>query len=278
MPTIREVLSDATARLKAITETPRLDAEILLAHTLGLTRAQLLARMGETVEADAFAPLLARRLNYEPIAYILGEWEFFSLDFEVRPPVLVPRPETEHLVEVVLEFIGDGPARVLDVGVGSGCVAVAIAVSAPKAHVVGTDIKPEFLALAQRNARRHGIADRVELRMSRLFDELEGESFDVICSNPPYIAEPDWEGLSPVIRNYEDPDSLLAGPDGLAVIRPLIAGAKDRLRPGGLLAIEIGMGQYDAVRELMAHHGYAGVGARKDLAGVDRIAYGTKPA
>ncbi|MDK1022376.1 MAG: peptide chain release factor N(5)-glutamine methyltransferase [Candidatus Hydrogenedentes bacterium] len=274
-----DLLADAAARLESVTETPRLDAEILLAHAMNLSRAQLLARLREEAPPGNFEELLNRRLDAEPIAYILGEWEFYSLTFEIEPPVLVPRPETEHLVEVVLEAIGDRPAHVLDVGAGSGCVSIAIARNAPNCSVVACDIRTDFLDLARRNAARHYVADRIAFRKGNLFDALAPDDgpFDLICSNPPYVAEPEWEGLPATITRYEAPECLLGGADGLDIVRRLVAQAQDHLVPGGRLALEIGMGQYETVRELLEQNGYEEISARRDLAGIDRIAMGKKP-
>ena len=276
---VADVLADASARLESLTETPRVDAEILLAHAMNVNRAQLLASLKEEASPGNFEAFLNRRLDAEPIAYILGEWEFYSLTFEIEPPVLVPRPETEHLVEVVLEVIGDRPARVLDVGTGSGCVSIAIAHNAPNCRVVASDIREAFLELARRNAEGHRVADRIVFRAGDLLEALAPEDapFDVICSNPPYVADPEWEGLPLTITRYEDPKALLAGRDGLDSIRRLVAEAQDYLVPGGMLAFEMGMGHYDAVRGLLREGGYENVSARRDLAGLDRIAIGHKP-
>lgn len=279
MPTIAEVIVDATERLRSVTETPRLDVEILLAHALGIPRARLLAQLRDESRSEAFETLLERRIAAEPIAYILGEWEFYSLNFEIQPPVLVPRPETEHLVECALECIGDREVRVLDVGTGSGCVAVSIARNAPPCTVVATDLNPTFLDLARRNAERHGVADRIAFREGDLFGALASVDapFDVICSNPPYVAESEWEGVPPTVRDYEDPVALLAGPDGLDVIRRLIEHAQAFLVPGGLLALEIGYGQAGAVHELLREAGYDAIDFRQDLSAIDRIALAVNP-
>ena len=263
-----------------VTDTPRLDAEILLAHSLGMPRARLLAHLREKTEAPGFDELLERRLAHEPIAYILGEWEFFSLTLAVRAPILVPRPETEHLVEAVLAFVQDEPARVLELGTGTGCVAVAVAHNAPRTQVVATDIQPQALALAGENARRHGVSDRIELRHGDLFEALSraAASFDVICSNPPYVEESAWPDLPPVIRLHEDPGALLAGPEGLDVIERLVDEARHFLRPGGLLAFEIGMGHYGRVSALLARKGYDDIGFRRDLAGIERVVLARAPA
>jgi len=277
---VADLLADAAARLGSVTETPRLDAEILLMHAMNISRAQLLERLREEAPPGNFEELLNRRLDAEPIAYILGEWEFYSLTFEIEPPVLVPRPETEHLVEVVLEAIGDRPAHVLDIGAGSGCVSIAIARNARNCNVVTSDIRTDFLDLARRNAARHNAANRIAFRKGDLFEALVPDDgpFDVICSNPPYVAEPEWEGMPPTITRYEAPESLLGGSDGLDIVRRLVAQAQDYLVRGGTLALEIGMGQYEAVSELLEQNAYEDVSARRDLAGINRIAIGKKPS
>lgn len=271
-PTVGQRLAEATRLLAAVSETPRLDAEILLARALGLSRARLLARLGEAFETPDFDDLLERRLTFEPIAYILGEWEFYGRSFEVEAPILVPRPETEHLVEVVLDGVGTGPAAVLEIGTGTGCVAVTVAVQAPRVRMVATDIRWAALALARRNVRRHGAQGRVALAGSDLFGGLSpGRQFDVVCSNPPYVDEATWHAVSPVVRLHEDPRALLAGHDGLDVVRRIVAECPGYLRPGGLLCFEIGDTQRDAVHGLLLDCGYSDVGFVRDLGGIDRI-------
>lgn len=279
MPTLAQHLAHAAELLVPMTDTPRVDAEILLAHALGISRPQLLTRLNESLPVGRFDALLRRRLAYEPIAYILGEWEFFSLNFEVVSPILVPRPETEHLVEAVLDEVGGTPARILELCTGCGCVGVAVAVNASQVRMIATDIRSEAVELARRNAVRHGVADRIEFRTGDLFDPISAESalFDVVCANPPYVEEDAWDELSPVIRLHEDPRALLAGKDGLAVVRRLIEGAVSRLSPRGLLAFEVGMGQYDRVCRLLVGRGYDDVGCRRDLAGIERIVLARKP-
>lgn len=279
MANLAERLGKAADALAAVTETPRLDAEILLAHALGIPRAQLLARLRDTVDVAGFDEFIERRLAYEPIAYIMGEWEFFSLPFHVEPPMLVPRPETEHLVETVLSFVKGDSARILEIGTGTGCVAVSVAKNAPACHVTATDIRPETLELARRNARRHGVDGQIEFRVGDLFGALPERTrlYDVICSNPPYIEETSWPSLSPVVRLHEDPRALLAGPDGLDVIRRLVCEAAAYLRPGGMLAFEMGMGQYDRVRSVLVENGYENVEAHCDLAGIERVAVARNP-
>lgn len=272
-PTLAWRLAEATRLLEPHSDSPRLDAELLLAHALGLSRSRMLAHLTERRDACGFDELVARRAAHEPVAYILGEWEFFSLPLYVEAPMLVPRPETEHLVEVVLEWIGDKPARVLDLCTGTGCVAVAIVHSAPQARVVATDINPAALALARRNAERLGVQDRVEFRLGDFLGALpEGTSpFDVVCSNPPYVEEAAWADLAPDIRQYEDPRALLAGADGLDAIRRIAGEACGFLAPHGRLAFEVGMGQYEDVAGILGRCGFQDIGFRLDLAGVRRI-------
>jgi release factor glutamine methyltransferase len=280
MPTLAERLAQAAERLATVTETPRLDAEILLAHALRTDRAKLLAQLRESVDAPEFEGLLERRLNHEPLAYILGTWEFFSLDLEVKPPLLVPRPETEHVVESALEHIGTRPAQVLDLCTGTGCIAIAIAVNAPNAHVVATDLNPEAVAITAQNARRHKADRRVSTREGDLLDALNQDDgpFDVIVANPPYVEEGDWESLDPVIRKHEDRAALLAGPDGLAVIRRIVSESPLYLKPGGRLVLEVGLGQNEAVRELLRQNGFDSITTRQDLAGIERIVTGLRAA
>ncbi len=278
MPTIRATLDDATKRLKFITESPRLDAELLLEHVLKLDRAQLLAREDEEISNKEFELLLLRRLASEPIAYILEEWEFFSMPLSVRPPTLVPRPETEHLVEAALQRVSIAQSRILDIGTGTGCVALAMAQEVPDCIVVATDIQGHNLALAQENAERHNLDGRIEFRLGSLFEPVSGETFDIICSNPPYIPEGDAPRLSLDIMEYEDPIALFSGTDGLDIVRELVNQGQDFLTPGGYLLMEIGQGQYSAVANLLEENGYDDIGFQADLAGIERIAIGRKPA
>jgi len=274
--TIAERLREAAAALGELSDTPRLDAEILLAHALGVSRARLLADLNEPSNCPAFAPLLARRMDHEPIAYILGEWEFFSMRLEVRPPLLVPRPETEHLVECALEHIRQREhvaPRILDLCTGTGCIAAALARNGRGARVTAVDIHPIALDVAARNAARYGLD--IAVVESNLYAALDpAEPFDLIVSNPPYVPEAQWDELSPVITKHEDPKALLAGADGLDLLRPLIARAPEFLRPGGLLAVEMGEEQGEAVSALFRQAVFKEVAVLKDLAGHDRIVRG----
>lgn len=269
------IICNAVARLNAITETPRLDAEILLAHALNMPRARLLASLQDSIDTGNVEELISRRAAGEPIAYIIGEWEFFSREFLVEPPVLVPRPETEHLVEEVLKRAKERP-RVLEIGTGTGCVAVTLACEHEEATVVATDVRAGNLDLAHRNALRHEVESRIHFVHSDLFEQVEGV-FDIICSNPPYVAETDWDSLSPTIRNYEDRAALLAGPEGLDLIDQLISRSPERLKPNGSLIFEFGAGQRASIERMLADHGYRDLRFAKDLADIDRIAVARRP-
>ena len=273
-PTHAERVAAITALFELVSETPRLDAEILLAAALDVSRSRLLACLRERAEVPALEQTVARRRAHEPLAYILGEWEFFSLTFDVVPPLLVPRPETEHLVQTVLDFVADHPARILEVGTGTGCIAVAVAHQLPGVRVTATDINTLAIETAARNAQRHGVADRVEFVLTDLVSAIArpDEGFDVVCSNPPYVEDGEWPALPPVIRLHEDPRALVAGPDGMDLIRRLARDAIELLRPGGLLALEIGDGQSEAVGEVLRVGGYEEIAFERDLAGIERIA------
>ena len=275
-----DVLRDAAARLSPLADSPRLDAELLLAHALGLSRAGLLARLRDTGPLGAFPEYLARRLAHEPVAYILGHREFYSLDFIVRPPVLIPRPETEHLVETGLAFAGEAarPLRILDLCTGSGCVAVTLAHELRGSTVTAVDIAPVATALARENAARAGVPVRV--LEGDLFDALPGDEpvFDLITANPPYVEAAEWDTLAPDITRYEDPGALLSGEDGLDCVRRIVRQAPAHLVKGGMLAMEIGEKQYDAVAALFLQAGFENVACVPDLAGIRRIILGRWPA
>lgn len=289
MSTAADLLRGGTARLSAAgIDTSRLDAEVLLALAMDTDRAGLYARLHQDSSAEVeqrFNGLVDRRARREPIAYITGEQEFWSLRFAVNPAVLIPRPETELLVQVVCRFAADSraarggaatrpaatpdPWTVCDVGTGSGCVAVALASELPDAHVVAVDVSPGALAVAARNAAAHGVADRLTFVHSDLFDAVGADArFDVIVSNPPYC-RPD-DPVSPELA-FEPHRALAAGSDGLDIVRRLIAAAPARLRAGGWLAMELGRGQDAAVRALARATGLADIAIEPDLAGISRV-------
>lgn len=262
-------------------DSPRLDAEVLLAHVLKVGRVHLYThhdRPLDTAERDAYRELVRRRAAREPVAYILAEREFYGRAFTVTRDVLVPRPETEHLVDAVLAWArerGLAAPRLADLGTGSGAIAVTLAAELPDAHVVATDLSPAALEVARGNAARLGVGERVELLHGDLLAPLAALSerrFDVIASNPPYVPETDRRDLQPEVRDHEPAMALFAGADGLAVIRRLVAEAGAFLGRPGLLAFEIGAGQAAAVRALCEQHGWPAVEFAADLQGHPRVA------
>lgn len=262
----------ARARLAATSRNPRRDAELLLARVLGSDQAALLThpeRMLLPAEADQFERLLKRRLASEPIQYITGTQEFFGLLFEVSPDVLIPRPETEHLVEAVLERFGRAAdSRLVDVGTGSGAIAVALAHAMPRARITAVDCSIAALKIAQGNAQRHGVTERITFLQSDLLASVEGEDFDVVVSNPPYIAA--GESLEPQVYNYEPHSALFAGSSGLEVFERLIPQARRILKVGGWLMVEMGHGQMPALQRLLS--GWGQVRFISDLQGIPRVA------
>lgn len=259
-------------------EGSRLDAELLLAHALGWRRIELYARYDQVPQGEPlerFRDMVRRRGNHRvPAKYLTGEAEFYSLPLAVSPAVLIPRPETELLVERALEVVGkDSAATVGDLGTGSGAVAIAVAVRRPQARLVATDASEAALAVARANAERHGVAARIEFRQGEWFDALEpGTSFDLLLSNPPYVATGDLARAQPEVREHEPRAALDGGPDGLACLRVVLAGAAAWLRPGGALAVEIGAGQADAVLELANGIGaYEAPRVTPDYQGIPRI-------
>ncbi len=273
--TVAQLLSSITEKLAPITETPRLEAELLLAHASGLSRASLLARLKESVPTNKLETLLARRLNCEPLAYIFGEWEFFGMSMRVVPPLLVPRPETEHLVSAVLDYLSlcSAPYRVIDVCCGTGCVGIAIARHFPDTSLYAVDRRQDALEISRENAQRYSIS--LQAICGDLLSPFTAP-VDVIVANPPYVPEKEWETLSPVITRHEDPGALLAGEDGLDYVRLLIPAAADCLRSGGMLALEIGESHYAAVADLYLRHGFHRLNCHKDLAGIDRVITGLR--
>jgi release factor glutamine methyltransferase len=271
------VLQEARARLADTSQNPRRDAEVLLAHLLGCDPVALLThpeRLLSPVEADQFESLLRRRLASEPMQYITGKQEFFGLLLEVSPDVLIPRPETEHLVEAALERFGrEANARIVDVGTGSGAIAVALAHALPRSRVTALDLSPAALEVARRNAERHGVSERVTLLQSDLLAAVESADFDVVVSNPPYIAE--GEVLEPQVANYEPQSALYAGPTGLEIYERLIPQARKVLRHQGWLMMEIGYGQQSALEALLG--GWREVSFVHDLQGIPRVVRAQMP-
>jgi release factor glutamine methyltransferase len=274
--TAGDVLQAARTRLSSTSQYPRHDAELILAHVLGCDPTALLThpeRPLSAEEADEFEGLLKRRLANEPVQYLTGEQEFFGLLFEVSPDVLIPRPETEHLVEAVLERFGrEANPRIVDVGTGSGAIAVAIAHALPRSQVTAVDSSPKALEVACRNADRHGVMDRISFLQSDLLAATEPTQFDVVVSNPPYVA--DGEVLEPQVASYEPRSALYAGPTGLEVYESLIPQASTALKPRGWLMMEIGYGQRPALEALLG--AWSAVSFVPDLQGIARVVLAQK--
>ena len=274
--TVREALALAVPGLSSAgVDTAQLDAELLLAHACGWTRTQLFAAAGDVMApgvANRFAELLVRRNNREPLAYIVGRQEFWSLDFAVGPAVLIPRPETERLVEVALDILRSrARPRVADVGTGSGCIAIALAHERPDLTVWASEISADARVLARSNAARLGVDQRIQFVSGDLLAPLAGAApFDLICSNPPYVPLADAPTLQPELR-CEPTTALFGGADGLGVIRRLLAESPALLARDGLLLMEVGFGQATAVRELAKAAGFAGIEIIDDYAGVPRV-------
>ncbi|KZC43903.1 UNVERIFIED_ORG: protein-(glutamine-N5) methyltransferase, release factor-specific, partial [Rhodanobacter sp. FW104-R5] len=268
MPDIRSLLAAATARLGE-----RAEAELLLLHVLRQPRSWLFAHADDVPGMDvqtAFSALLERRAAGEPVAYLTGRRGFWSLDLEVTPATLIPRPETELLVELALQRLPpDAACRVADLGTGSGAIALAIASERPHAHVVATDASAEALAVAQRNAQRHAIGN-VAFVHGDWLAPLAGQRFDLIVSNPPYIEAADPHLAQGDLR-FEPAAALASGADGLDAIRRIVRDARTYLEAGGWLLFEHGWNQGVAVRALLADAGYTGVFTAQDLEQRDRV-------
>jgi release factor glutamine methyltransferase len=252
-----------------------LENRILLCHATGLSRVQLITQGDRPLSSDEAArldDLVARRLRGEPIAYIVGRREFFGLDFQVGPAVLIPRPDTELIVELALERLPQHAPRLLDMGTGSGAIAVAVAHTRPDAAVTALDVSPDALAVAQANAVANGA--RVRFLHSSWFDALAaGEIFDVIASNPPYIAAGD-DHLAQGDLRFEPVGALTDHADGLSALRTIVNGSPRHLVPGGWLLLEHGYDQAEAVRTLLADADFTEVQSWQDLAGIERVSGG----
>jgi release factor glutamine methyltransferase len=254
----------------------RLNAELLLAGVLGLKRLDLYLQFDRPLRPEELAEFkarLLRRARREPLQYIAGDADFRQLRLRVDRRVLIPRPETELLVGEVLDWArGREALRALDLGTGSGAIALSLALEGPFREVVATDVSAEALALAAENHRSCCPAERVEFRRGHLFGPLAGERFDVVVSNPPYVAERDRDALDAEVREWEPAQALFAGEDGLELIREIVAAAPPHLRPGGLLALEVGADQAAAVAGLVRGQGdFEEPRVRRDLAGRERI-------
>ena len=279
--TRREWKIRATARL-AGTEAPATVAALLLCHVLGIDKVALVAHSEEEVPADAerrLEALLVRRLAGEPAAYLLGRREFYGRDFFVDSGTLIPRPETEHLVEAALEFFGDRQdVRFLDLGTGSGCIAVTLAAERPTWRGAAVDISSAALKTARKNAEANGAADAVTFVEADFTGPLPFAcgSFDLVVSNPPYISEEEYAGLDPGVRNFEPRSALVPGPSGLEHPRAVEAAARALLKEGGLLLMEHGCLQGDACRALCSDAYWKDMRTGRDLAGKDRFLFAVR--
>ena len=284
--TVERALNDEARRLRASSQSPRLDAELLLAHVLGITRERLYAAPERVLIADErsrFESLVERRAAGEPVAYLTGHKAFRALDLRVGPEALVPRPETETLVEVALAKLAlvdweriDRRPRVLDLGTGSGAVALALVHEHPSVQVVATDVDERALELARLNAVRLGLGARIEFAHGDLFDGLPGGAlFDLIVSNPPYVAEHELPGLPVDVRDYEPVGALVAGPQGLDVYERLVPAAPPFLRTAGWLAVEIAEMRSREVLDIFSATGrFEPVELHDDLSGRPRVVAG----
>jgi len=252
------------------------DAELLLLHVLGQSRAWLLAHPGDTVSESAcahYSELLERRYRGEPIQYIVGETEFYGLPFRVAPDVLIPRPETEHVVEKAIALARALPRpRIADVGTGSGAIAVSLAHHLPDAQITAIDLSPNALVIAKENTARNKVRDRVRFIEGDLLAPVATEQFDLVVSNPPYVASSDRDTLAIEVRDFEPPMALFAGNDGLDADRRLIPAARGVLVPGGFIVLEIGFSQEEPVGALLRAHGFDSIVFTPDLQGIPRVA------
>lgn len=276
MASVAERLTAARARLEAAGIPPAdaaLDAEVLARHALGWDRARLLAHAREPEPpnfSDTFDSLVDRRAAREPVAQIIGVREFWERDFEVTTDVLIPRPETEIIIEEALAFAREHPCRTaIDVGTGSGCLAVTIASELDDVHVTATDASAAALAVAERNARRHHVAGRITFLQTDVLRGVSGAA-DLIVSNPPYVPESDAGHMQPEVLRYEPHVALFGGRTGLEMMRRLFVEARDHLAADGRLVVEFGFGQEAAVRELARTTGWDVVRIREDLQGIPR--------
>ena len=283
---MREALRNGIRTLESA-ETPSapLASELLLMHVLGNDRAWLYAHPEEVLspaQLEKYLELISLRASGTPTQYLTGKQEFWGLDFEVTRDVLIPRPETEHVIEVAMTRIGEArrgaELKIADIGTGSGCIAVALAHELPRTQIYATDISRAALAVAQRNAARHGVADRIHFFESNLLAGVtEPVEFDVIVSNPPYVAERDSKSLPRDVHEHEPHIALFAGEAGLDVYAPLIVQAESRLRQGGILVLELGFGTFEAVSDMLdSARGWTRVSATMDLAGIPRVLSATK--
>ena len=275
--TLREAILLGAGRLDGMHA--RRDAELLVLHALGLARTSLFTEPGRLLSAAeqaSYEASVARRAKGEPIQYITGQQEFYGLMLQVSPAVLIPRPETELLVEAVLERLPSARmTKIVDVGTGSGAIAIALAYNLPSAQITAVDVSDAALSVATENAAAHGLVGRIRFAASDLLDAVAEETFDAVVSNPPYVPEADRALLDRQVREYEPGTALFAGASGLDVYQRLVPQARRALSPGGLLAMEIGYGQRDALAELLC--AWDRVEFLDDLQGIPRVVLARRP-
>ncbi|MGA2966187.1 MAG: peptide chain release factor N(5)-glutamine methyltransferase [Terriglobales bacterium] len=287
---LRQALNSGIERLtSARVPSPRMNAELLIMFTLDCVRAYLYAHSERELTPDEtrrYDEALARRATGVPAQYITGHQEFWGLDLIVSPAVLIPRPETEHVVEAALELArADGRGRpsphelrIVDVGTGSGAIAIALAKELPTAEIHATDISAEALEVARANAARHELTSRIEFHLADLLGVFSPASFDIVVSNPPYVGESEEDCVQLEVRKFEPRNAVFAGPSGVEVIERLIPQAQIALRPGGWLVFEISGTIADRVRSLLSNWDWNAVEIRNDLQGIARVAMARKPA
>lgn len=275
-PNIAAAIATAAAKLQAAgIEDPRREASSLLAFVLAKDAVFLFAHPEFTLSNDEianFAAVVERRANREPFHYIVGEKEFYGLEFLVAPGVLIPRPETELLVEDAINFLSELPQpQFLEIGGGSGCISVSILHNVPRSTAIGVDISQAAIDIAAENAKRHNVAERLALKLGDVYRDVEGE-FDLIVSNPPYIPDSDLATLQTEVAGFEPHSALFGGDDGLDIVRRIVADAPQFLKEGGQILIEIGFGQAAGVKELFDSAIWEDIGFIRDLQGIERHA------
>ncbi|WP_437190947.1 peptide chain release factor N(5)-glutamine methyltransferase [Planctomicrobium sp. SH527] len=282
--TVKRILDWTISFLKEKgSESPRLDAEVLLAHSRKCHRIQLYTQFDQPLTDEQRATmrdLVKRRAAHEPVAYLVGHKDFFSLDFIVRPGVFIPRPDTEILVMATLDALKEvpAPAAVLELCAGSGCVPISIAKNLTSAQVTTVEKNPDVAKITQENIDKHAVGDRVQLLIGDLFTPVpKGKLFDVVTSNPPYVQRAEIAELAPDIRDHEPHLALDGGPDGLDVIRRLAAQSPEYLKPGGWLMFELSPEQAQDGMQILNEAGYTEVGVKNDLSGQARVVVGRKP-
>ena len=275
---IKDVLKNTAERLKkSHIDTAVLDSKLLLCHFLKKDKLYLIVNGEEDVELNAdFEALVARRENYEPMQYILGKAEFYGLDFKVNPNVLIPRPDTEILVEKVIEFIGNKHYSFVDIGTGSGCIPITVAVNCPDAKGYAIDISADAINVATDNATSIGVGERIIFINMDILNDFPDIKVDCIVSNPPYIEEDVIPNLMEDVRDYEPYIALSGGKDGLVFYRRIAEKAHEILNKGGLIAFEVGHNQAIEVEEILANNGFSQIQRFKDLAGIERVVVGIK--